>query len=165
MKTGWAVCIHIVSSQIVCGHVSHRRTELLLLSIACPSRVYCMLNKVPKDFMFFVKAHRDLIHVRKNAEAEARRGPLPVSGELECDGREEDYLALVHRVLGNTHTVIEFRHARWLTDRIMDLPHNSAVQLSSPRACGETHRMTVKKCSHTFIIFRPDVHAACVRLL
>ena len=77
---------------IVCGHVSHRRTELLLLSIACPSRVYGMLNKVPKDFMFFVKTHRDLIHVRKNAEAEARRGPLPVSGELECDCREEDYL-------------------------------------------------------------------------
>ena len=74
MKTGWAVCIHIVSSQIVCVHVSHRRTELLLLSIACPSRVYGMLNKVPKDFMLFVKAHRDLIHVRKNAEAEAHRG-------------------------------------------------------------------------------------------
>jgi len=92
MKTGWAVCIHFVSSQIVCVHVSHRRTELLLLSIACPSRVYGMLNKVPKDFMFFVKTHRDLIHVRKNAEAEARRGPLPVSGELECDCREEDYL-------------------------------------------------------------------------
>jgi len=59
MKTGWAVCIHFVSSQIVYGHVSHRRTELLLLSIACPSRVYGMLIKVSKDFTFFVKAHRD----------------------------------------------------------------------------------------------------------
>ena len=68
MKTGWAVCIHFVSSQIVYGHVSHRRTELLLLSIACPSRVYGMLIKVSKDFTFFVKAHRELIHVRKKAQ-------------------------------------------------------------------------------------------------
>jgi len=27
-----------------------------------------MLNKVPKDFTFFVKAHRELIHVRKKAQ-------------------------------------------------------------------------------------------------
>lgn len=26
-----------------------------------------MLNKVPEPFQFFVKAHRDLTHVRKNA--------------------------------------------------------------------------------------------------
>jgi len=67
-----------------------------------------MLNKVPKDFTFFVKAHRELIHVRKKAQETLPRfhemlkayqrkqklagGAFQFPANFECDGREEDYL-------------------------------------------------------------------------
>ena len=38
------------------------------LSLPALPSVYGMLNKVPEGFDFFVKAHRDLTHVRRNAK-------------------------------------------------------------------------------------------------
>jgi uncharacterized protein YecE (DUF72 family) len=70
--------------------------------------VYGMLNKVPEEFEFFIKAHRDLTHERKNAPEtfprfremlNAYRGEKKLAGvlfqfapEFECSGKHEDYL-------------------------------------------------------------------------
>jgi len=98
--------------------------------------VYGMLRKVPDEFDFFVKAHRDLTHVRRNAEAtlprfqemlKAYERERKLAGTLfqfpanfECSDEHEDYLRWLVESLKGVRTVIEFRHSQWLTDRTMD---------------------------------------------
>jgi len=109
-----------------------------------------MLNKVPKDFTFFVKAHRELIHVRKKAQE-----TLPRFHEmLKAYQRKQKLAGGAFQFPANSNATVERRticagspslgeysyrdriSAFAVADgSIMDLPHNSAVQLSSPRGC------------------------------
>ena len=87
--------------------------------------VYGMFRKVPDEFDFFVKAHRDLTHVRRNAEAtlprfqemlKAYERERKLAGTLfqfpanfECSDEHEDYLRWLVESLKGIRTVIEFR--------------------------------------------------------
>jgi uncharacterized protein YecE (DUF72 family) len=101
------------------------------------SSIYGMLRKVPAEFDFFVKGHRDLTHgTRNNAKdtlpqfammLDAYRGEGKLAGVLlqfpstfDCSPDHEDYLRWLVESLEQVHIVIEFRHARWITDRAMD---------------------------------------------
>ncbi len=103
---------------------------------ALPS-VYGMLRKVPEDFDFIVKAHRDLTHgTRARAQEtlskfrvmlEAYRTEHKLGGVLiqfpmaflpSADNVE--YLRwLVDCFESQTRLVIEFRHAKWFTEETM----------------------------------------------
>lgn len=99
--------------------------------------VYGMLNKVPDDFDFFVKAHRDLTHVRRIAKdtlprfremLRAYEREKKLAGVLfqfpanfEGGGPQEDYLRWLADSLQGVRTVMEFRHSRWITDKTMEL--------------------------------------------
>jgi uncharacterized protein YecE (DUF72 family) len=103
---------------------------------ALPS-IYGMLKKVPDDFDFFVKGHWDLTHgTRKKAEEtlskfrvmlEPYRAERKLAGVLlqfpstfECSGKNENYLRWLLESFEKTRVVVEFRHARWITDQAMD---------------------------------------------
>ena len=103
---------------------------------ALPS-LYGMLNKVPEHFEFFVKAHRDLTHVRKNARQtlprfsemlKAYEREQKLAGVLfqfpanfECSDAHEEYLRRLIESLGGIRTVVEFRHSQWVTEHTMEL--------------------------------------------
>ena len=97
-----------------------------------------MLRKVGDEFDFFVKGHRDLTHAtRKKAEEtlskfrvmlEPYRAERKLAGVLlqfpatfECSPKNEDYLRWLIESLEKTRVVVEFRHARWITDQAMNL--------------------------------------------
>ena len=99
--------------------------------------VYGMLRKVPNDFDFFVKAHRDTTHgTLKNAKDTMSKfsmmldvydGEGRLAGALfqfpatfACTPKNEDYLRWVVESLEKTRVVVEFRHARWINDKTMD---------------------------------------------
>ena len=103
---------------------------------ALPS-VYGMLNKVDTGFTFFVKGHRDLTHVLRNAQetlprfkvmVEAYQKVQKLAGVLlqfpekfEPTEKNEEYLRRLIDSLHGFRPVVEFRHARWLTDQTMGL--------------------------------------------
>ena len=101
---------------------------------ALPS-VYGMLRKVPEDFDFFVKGHRDLTHgTRKNAAGTLSKftvmlDPYREAGKLagvrlqfpatfEHSPKNEDYLRWAVESL-TSRVVVEFRHSRWINDKTM----------------------------------------------
>src|SRR5689334_1770096 len=99
--------------------------------------VHDMLSKVPEGFGFFVKAHRNLTHVRQKAgdilprfqdmvtvyqEAHKLGGVLfQFPPEFECSAVHEDYLRGLVDSLHGIRAVVEFRHARWNNARTMAL--------------------------------------------
>jgi uncharacterized protein YecE (DUF72 family) len=99
--------------------------------------VYGMLNKVPEDFDFFVKAHRDLTHVRKNARetlprfremlrAYQRENKLAgvlfqFPANFERTGSNEDHLRWLVDSLDGVRTVMEFRHSKWINEHAMEV--------------------------------------------
>jgi uncharacterized protein YecE (DUF72 family) len=101
------------------------------------SAVYGMLGKVGDGFTFFVKAHRDLTHVTRNAAETLPRFQemlkayqqekklagvlLQFPANFEYTGKNEDYLRWVVESLNDVRTVVEFRHVRWIKDKTMDL--------------------------------------------
>jgi uncharacterized protein YecE (DUF72 family) len=97
-----------------------------------------MLRKVPDDFLFVVKGHRDLTHGRGQAKdtlAKFRETLTPFRAEhklggvllqfpasFTCSGDNEDYLRWVtESLIDQSPVVVEFRHERWLTSVTMDL--------------------------------------------
>jgi uncharacterized protein YecE (DUF72 family) len=97
-----------------------------------------MLRKVPDDFLFVVKGHRDLTHGRGQAKetlAKFRETLKPLRAEQKlggvllqfpatfaCSGDNEDYLRWVTESLSDlTSVIVEFRHERWLTVGTMDV--------------------------------------------
>lgn len=96
-----------------------------------------MLSQVPEGFRFFVKAHRDLTHVRTNARDTLPRfhdmlkiyqGAHKLAGvliqfppEFDYSAHHEDYL---RRLLDRFHGIraaVEFRHTKWMNARAMAL--------------------------------------------
>lgn len=97
-----------------------------------------MLRKVPDDFVFIVKGHRDLTHSRDHAQetlAKFRETLRPFRAEHKLGGvllqfpasftrsqDNEDYLRWVTESLREQAPVIvEFRHQHWLTPHTMNL--------------------------------------------
>lgn len=103
-----------------------------------PGAVMGLINKVETGFDFFLKANRDLTHgTRKNAkdtmvkfagQADMFRQAHKLGGILfqfpatfECTPKNEDYLRWAVESLEKVRVVIEFRHARWINDKTIDL--------------------------------------------
>ena len=119
-------------------HFNTLEVNSTFYALPAVSSVSGMLRKVGDDFDFFVKGHRDLTHgTRKQAEetlskfrvmlepyqAERRLAGilLQFPATFECSGKNEDYLRLLLESFEKTRVVVEFRHARWITDQAMDL--------------------------------------------
>jgi uncharacterized protein YecE (DUF72 family) len=101
---------------------------------ALPS-VYGMLNKVDTGFTFFVKAHKDLTHVLRNAEEtlprfkvmlDAYQNVQKLAGVLlqfpeifEPTEKNEEYVRRLVDSLQPFRSVVEFRHSQWLSDKTM----------------------------------------------
>jgi len=98
-----------------------------------PSMFYHLARKTPDDFCFVVKAYRGLTHAREEATPEAFEqflealAPLHQAAKFGCllaqfpwsfQPTEENrkFLEYVRGNLGDLPTVVEFRHADWVTD-------------------------------------------------
>jgi uncharacterized protein YecE (DUF72 family) len=111
--------------------------NITFYQLLSPGAVGGLINKVETGFHFILKAHRDLTHgTRKNAkdtmaqfagtvdwfrQAQKLGGVLvQFPATFDCTSRNEDYLRWLVESLAQTHVIVEFRHARWLTDKTMD---------------------------------------------
>jgi uncharacterized protein YecE (DUF72 family) len=95
-----------------------------------------MANKVPDDFVFTVKATKEMTHDREGDAAiftqfnEALQ-PLIAASKFGCvlaqfpnsfrpDDANREYLQVFRDRMGDIPTVIEFRNAGWITDETME---------------------------------------------
>ncbi len=95
-----------------------------------------MASKVPDDFVFTVKATKEMTHDREGDPAiftqfNAALQPLIEDGKFGCvlaqfpnsfrpDDTNREYLQVFRDRMGDTPTVIEFRNAGWITDETME---------------------------------------------
>lgn len=103
-----------------------------------PATFLQMSRKVPDDFLFAVKAHRDMTHSGGELNEEAFAGfrraldPLLERGMLGCvlaqfpwsfkpTADNEAYLRTFREQLPDVPTVVEFRNAAWVSDRTLNL--------------------------------------------
>jgi uncharacterized protein YecE (DUF72 family) len=103
-----------------------------------PATFVQMSAKVPPEFLFAVKAHRDMTHSGGELQPEAfetfRAALLPLQEQemLGCVLAQfpwsfkphldnEEYLRALREELPNIPTVIEFRNAGWFSDRTLEL--------------------------------------------
>src|SRR6476469_98102 len=94
-----------------------------------------MASKVPDDFVFTVKATKEMTHEREGDGAvfqqfNAALQPLIEAGKFGCvlaqfpnsfkpDDANREYLQVFRDRMGDIPTVIEFRNAGWITDETM----------------------------------------------
>jgi uncharacterized protein YecE (DUF72 family) len=94
-----------------------------------------MADKVPDDFVFTVKATKEMTHDREGDPAiftqfNAALQPMIVAGKFGCvlaqfpnsfrpDDANREYLQVFRDRMGDIPTVIEFRNAGWITDETM----------------------------------------------
>ena len=95
-----------------------------------------MARKVPDDFVFTVKATKEMTHEREGDGAvfqqfNAALQPLIDAGKFGCvlaqfpnsfrpTDENRDYLRVFRDRMGDLLTVIEFRNAGWITDETME---------------------------------------------
>ncbi len=95
-----------------------------------------MVAHVPDDFVFSIKASKELTHERENPELfeqfRAALDPMIESGKLGCvlaqfpnsfkpDDENREYLKVFRDRMGELPVAVEFRNAGWITDETMDL--------------------------------------------
>ena len=94
-----------------------------------------MADKVPDDFLFTVKATKEMTHEREGDGAvfgqfNAALAPLIEAGKFGCvlaqfpnsfrpDAANQDYLRRFRDLMADIPTVIEFRNAGWITDETL----------------------------------------------
>jgi uncharacterized protein YecE (DUF72 family) len=102
-----------------------------------------MAANVPDDFVFSIKAPKELTHEREEAEAafglfNAALVPLIESRKLGCilaqfpnsfkpNDENRAYLGELRRQLGDLPVAVEFRNAAWITDATMDLLRDNGL--------------------------------------
>jgi uncharacterized protein YecE (DUF72 family) len=95
-----------------------------------------MADKVPDDFVFTVKATKEMTHDREGdpaifAQFNAALQPMIEAGKFGCvlaqfpnsfrpDEANREYLQVFRDRMGDIPTVIEFRNAGWITDETME---------------------------------------------
>ncbi|MFC2011820.1 DUF72 domain-containing protein [Chloroflexota bacterium] len=95
-----------------------------------------MVEKTGEDFLFSIKANKEMTHTRENNDDVFKAfgqvlEPMASTGKLGCilaqfpysfkpNRTNLDYLRLVREWLGELPVVIEFRNAHWLTDEVFD---------------------------------------------
>lgn len=102
---------------------------------------HSFVRKTPADFCFVVKAYRGLTHAREEASPEAFQQflealtPLYQSDQFGCllaqfpgsfrpEEENRRYVEFFRRQVGKLPTVIEFRHADWVTQETLDWLHD-----------------------------------------
>src|SRR6266536_5445880 len=102
-----------------------------------PATFVQMSQKVPGDFEFAVKAHKEMTHSDGELIPEAftafRRAlePLEERGQLGCvlaqfpwsfkpSSENERFLEAFRGEMGDVPTVVEFRNSKWVSERTLD---------------------------------------------
>jgi uncharacterized protein YecE (DUF72 family) len=102
-----------------------------------PHILAAIARKVPDDFVFTIKASKELTHEREDNEEAFRQyiegiGPLIDEGKFGCvlaqfpwsfrhSEESKDYLKYVREQFGDLPVVVEFRNREWIHDETFDL--------------------------------------------
>jgi uncharacterized protein YecE (DUF72 family) len=105
-------------------------------SIPHPKVYENMVNKVPKDFEFFVKAHKSFTNERKDIMEIAQKyinslKPLKESQKLcgilfqfpfsfKFNDQNLTYLRRVYDLFTRERIIVEFRHASWVREQVFE---------------------------------------------
>ena len=108
-----------------------------------PSVFYKIVEKVPENFEFVIKTHKDITHTRENIEASAESlkeaiRPLAEASKMygflaqfpwafKKSRPNLDYLKKCRGLFSDFPLFVEFRHKSWIEDEVFDFLKNENI--------------------------------------